>query len=119
MAPTCARTSRPTSITPSGAYERLGEVQLVDCREQYEWEAGHIEGAIHIPLGSIMAGAPAELHPGKPVAVICRTGNRSELAALMLRARGFEADNVVGGVEEWERQGLPITTPNGAPGRVA
>ena len=38
-------------------HERLAEIQLVDCRELYEWEAGRVEGAIHLPLNSIMAGA--------------------------------------------------------------
>jgi rhodanese-related sulfurtransferase len=109
-----------TDLTsPDGVYGRLDEIQLVDCREPYEWRAGRIEGAIHIPLGEIMAGATEELDRGRPVAVICRTGNRSELASLMLRARGFEAYNVEGGMEEWERRGHRFTTPDGAPGRVA
>jgi rhodanese-related sulfurtransferase len=53
------------------------------------------------------------------VVVVCRSGNRSELAALMLQARGFEAHNLEGGMEEWEREQLPFSTPDGAPGRVA
>ena len=104
--------------TAKGAYERLSEIQLVDCREQYEWNAGRVEGAVHIPLNAIMAGEGAELDPGKPVVVVCRSGNRSELAALMLQARGFQAFNLEGGMEEWERQGLPFTTPEGQPGKV-
>ena len=38
-------------------HERLDDIQLVDCREPYEWDAGRVEGAIHIPLNSLMAGA--------------------------------------------------------------
>lgn len=105
--------------TPKGAYERLSEIQLVDCREPYEWNAGRVEGAIHIPLNTIMAGESADLDPSKPVVVVCRSGNRSELAALMLQARGFRAFNLEGGMEQWERQGLPFTTPEGQPGKVA
>lgn len=105
--------------TVRGVYERLDEIQLVDCRETYEWVAGRVEGAIHIPLNSVMAGATATLDPSRPVVVICRSGNRSELATLMLQARGFEAYNLEGGMEEWARRGLPFTTPDGAPGRVA
>ncbi len=105
--------------TPTGVHERLGEIQLVDCREPYEWVAGRIEGSIHIPLNTIMAGATGDLDPDKPVVVVCRSGNRSELATLMLQARGFEAHNLEGGLEEWTRQGLAISTPQGAPGRVA
>ena len=84
-----------------GVYDRLADIQLVDCREPYEWEAGRVEGAIHIPL------------------VICRTGNRSELATMMLQARGFEAHNVEGGMEAWESAGLPFEAPDGSAGRVA
>ena|SRR3989442_15861486 len=105
--------------TPKGTFARLGEIQLVDCREQYEWDAGRIDGAIHIPLNAIMAGGGAELEPGKPVVVICRTGNRSELATMMFQARGLEAYNLEGGMEAWLRDGLPFFAPDGSPGRVA
>jgi rhodanese-related sulfurtransferase len=105
--------------TARGVFERRDDVQIVDCRETYEWVAGRIEGAFHIPLNAIMAGATAELDPARPIVVVCRSGNRSELGALMLQARGFEACNLEGGMEDWEREGLPFSTPEGAPGRVA
>lgn len=100
-------------------HDRLAEIQLVDCRELYEWEAGRIEGAVYLPLNSIMAGAGSDLDQAKPVAVICRSGNRSELATMMLQARGFEAYNVEGGMEAWASEGLPFTAGDGSPGRVA
>ncbi len=105
--------------TTRGTFEHLGEIQLVDCRERYEWEAGRVEGAIHIPLNDIMAGAGADLDRARPVVAICRSGNRSELAAMMFQARGFEAYNLEGGMEAWEREALPFSTPDGASGRVA
>ena len=105
--------------TPRGTFERLENIQLVDCREPYEWEAGRIEGAIHIPLNAIMAGGGADLDPAKPVVVVCRMGNRSELATMMLQARGFEAYNLEGGMEAWAREGLPYSAPDGSPGHVA
>jgi rhodanese-related sulfurtransferase len=99
--------------------ERLFDIQLVDCREPYEWAAGRVDGAVHIPLNTIMAGGGADLDPSTPIAVICRSGNRSELATMMLQARGFDAYNVEGGMEAWEAAGFPVTTPDGSPGRVA
>jgi rhodanese-related sulfurtransferase len=105
--------------TPKGVYQRIGEIQLLDCREMYEWVAGRIEGAVHVPLNAIMAGSTGELDASKAVVVVCRSGNRSELATMMLQARGFEAFNLEGGMEEWAREGLPYSTPEGAPGRVA
>ena len=109
-----------TDLTsPKGAFSQLDEIQLVDCREQYEWDAGRVEGAVHIPLNTIMAGAGTDLDPSKPVVVVCRSGNRSELATMMFQARGFQAHNLEGGMEAWAREGLPFTAPDGTPGRVA
>lgn len=105
--------------TPKAVYQRLEEIQLVDCRDLYEWVAGRIEGAVHVPLNAIMAGSTSDLDTSKPVVVVCRSGNRSELATMMLQARGYEAYNLEGGMEEWAREGLPYSTPDGAPGRVA
>jgi rhodanese-related sulfurtransferase len=106
--------------TARSVFERKDEVQIVDVREQYEWDAGRIEGAIHIPLNDLMAGAGVDdLDAERPVAVICRSGNRSELASLMLKAKGFDAQNVRDGMEGWDREGLPYSTPDGQPGRVA
>ncbi len=105
--------------TARGLSERLADVQVVDCREPYEWAAGRIEGSIHLPLNSILAGEIGELDPAKTTVVVCRSGNRSELATLMLQARGFEATNLANGLEEWAAEGLPLATPDGEPGRVA
>ena len=103
-----------------GVYERRDDIQIVDVREPYEWEAGRIEGAIHIPLNDLMGGKGIEdLDTSKPVAVVCRSGNRSELASLMLKARGFDAHNMRDGMEGWAREGLPFSTPEGQPGKVA
>ena len=106
--------------TVEGLQESLDDIQLVDCREQYEWDAGRIRGAFHIPLNDVMAGVGTDvLDLAKPVAVICRSGNRSELASVMLQARGYDATNVEGGMEAWAREGLPFQAPDGSPGRVA
>ena len=104
---------------PRGVYERLDEVQLVDCREQDEWDAGRIDGAVLIPLNQILAGAGGDLKSDRPVVVVCRSGNRSELASMMFQARGLEAYNLEGGMEAWEAEGLPYSAPDGSPGRVA
>jgi rhodanese-related sulfurtransferase len=99
-------------------YERRGDIQILDVREPHEWEAGHIEGSVHLPLNQVMAGQE-DLDPAKPVAVVCAVGSRSEVGALMLRARGYDAYNVDGGLHEWEHEGLPLVTDDGQPGRVA
>ena len=105
---------------PQELFERLDQYQVVDVREPYEWDAGHIEGAVHLPLARVMAGQGTDdLEPGRPVVLVCRSGNRSELATMMLRARGFDAHNLEGGMERWSAAGLPFVGADGAPGRVA
>jgi rhodanese-related sulfurtransferase len=105
--------------TAKGCWERRAEVQILDVREGWEWDAGHIEGALHIPLNELLAGRMESLEKGWPVVAVCKTGNRSEVAALMLRARGYEAHNLEGGVEDWSGESLPLVTDQGDPGRVA
>lgn len=108
-----------TDLTTShGLAERLDEVQVVDCREPYEWVAGHIEGSIFLPLNTILAGSIGELDAEKTTVVVCRSGSRSELASLMLQARGFTSHNLVGGLEEWAAEGRPLVSDAGEPGRV-
>lgn len=104
--------------TPKGVYDSLDEVQIVDVREAYEWDAGHIEQAEHVVLSDIMGGAGA-FDADKPVVAVCRSGNRSELATLMLKARGLDAYNLEGGMEAWEEAGLPFVATDSTPGRVA
>ncbi|HEV2906600.1 MAG TPA: rhodanese-like domain-containing protein [Actinomycetota bacterium] len=104
---------------PRVVHERLAEVQIVDVREKPEWEAGRIEGSVHIPLSELMTGRLESLDPARPVVAVCRSGNRSEVASLMLRARGFDAYNMDGGTEAWVDAGFPFTAPDGSPGRVA
>lgn len=106
-------------ISAREVYERRDELQLLDVREPFEWEAGRIEGAVHIPLNDLMAGKTEGLDPDKPVVAYCKTANRSEVARLMLRARGFDAATMEKGSEAWVAEGLPFTTPSGEPGRVA
>ena len=105
---------------PRQLYQKQGQVQILDVREPYEWDAGHIDGSVHIPLSQVMAGQEQDrLDPERPVVIVCKSGNRSELAALMLQARGFEAENFEGGTEAWVAAGLPLLASDGSPGQVA
>lgn len=104
--------------TSKGLWERREQVTIVDVREQNEWDAGRIEGALFIPLNQLLHGAGADIDHDKPVVLVCRSGNRSQIATLMMQARGHEAYNLERGMEEWEREGLPFSTPDGEPGRV-
>ena len=73
-------------------------MRLVDVRTPREWQAGHIEGAINLPVGEIPARA-AELAGDAPIATICEGGYRSSLAASLLAREGHaHMINVIGGM---------------------
>jgi rhodanese-related sulfurtransferase len=104
-------------VLPQDVSKRRSDLHLLDVREQDEWDAGHIEGAQHIPLGQL-AARMAEVPKEGVVVAVCRSGSRSDRAAKGLRGSGFEAENMEGGVTAWSRAGLPLVAKGGRPGRV-
>jgi rhodanese-related sulfurtransferase len=104
-------------MSPHDVNDRQGSLQLLDVREPSEWAAGHVPEATHIPLEQL-PGRLTEVSHDAPVAVICRTGNRSELATLWLRRQGYDAHNVAGGMVAWHLHQLPILDSQGRPGKV-
>jgi rhodanese-related sulfurtransferase len=97
---------------------RRADVLILDVRHPHEWEAGRIEEAVHIPLDELEARID-ELAPDRPLVAVCRSGNRSTRAMELLRSKGFRAASLDGGMAEWAATGLPVVTPDGAPGSVA
>lgn len=95
-------------MDPQTVAGRLDELQLVDVRYDKEWQAGHIEGAVHIPEDDL-EDRLGEIDRSRPVVTVCRAGTRSEDAAEWLRAHGFDAQNLDGGMLAWKWAGLPIT----------
>jgi len=77
-------------------------VRLLDVRESAEYAFGHIPGAVNIPLGELESRI-SEVDRKKEVLVICRTGNRSDMACQQLTEKGFtNVKNVVPGMSKWE-----------------
>lgn len=81
---------------------KSGESQLLDVRSPEEWEAGHAEHAIHVPLHMLLLGAPNSLSPKKKVYVYCEGGGRAQMATAYLCQRGFDAVSV-GGLNNWQQ----------------
>jgi len=79
---------------------------VLDVRRPDEWREGHIPGASHIHVGDL-ARRMHELPKDQPIVTVCRTGHRAEIAASMIAATGREVIAVRGGMEDWERLGLP------------
>jgi len=83
---------------------------LLDVREQSEWDAGHIEGAVLIPLDQL-ATRMSEVPKDKTVLVICRSGNRSAQARDQLRNAGYiQVTSIDGGMNAWIQAGYPVVT---------
>jgi rhodanese-related sulfurtransferase len=89
---------------------------VLDVREDDEWQAGRLDGSVHIPLREL-GERFAEL-PNGQVLVVCRSGNRSAYATAYLVDQGFDAVNLAGGLLAWHRAGRPLAAVDGRPARV-
>jgi len=111
------------------ASHELAQYRIVDVRqpEEFHGELGHIAGSLLLPLGELFERIEAGREPGDvfddaeagPFLLVCRSGNRSGQACARLFEAGFtEVVNLVGGMLEWNRAGLPIArTPADEPER--
>jgi rhodanese-related sulfurtransferase len=102
-------------VTPQDVNRRLDsdEVQVIDVREQYEWDAGRIPGDVrHIELEHLSSQAET-IDRDRPVVFQCRLGSRSLMAAQAFRRAGFEAYSLAGGLQAWHDAGLPLDPPDG------
>ncbi len=98
------------SIDPGQAQARLEakpQPFLLDVRQPDEYRAGHIAGAALIPLRELPRRM-AELPRDREIICVCRSGNRSHSATGQLKAAGYNALNLQGGMINWSRHGLPV-----------
>jgi len=80
----------------------------LDVRQPGEWNAGHIEGAMHI-TGAELPRRIDEVPKDRPVATICGSGFRSSVSASLLMHHGHkQVANVLGGMTAWKAAGMPV-----------
>jgi rhodanese-related sulfurtransferase len=94
---------------------------LLDVREDDEWAAGHIDGAVHVPMMRLpnqLAYEPGELTPAKPIVVVCAHGGRSAQVTHWLSANGYNATNLAGGMHAWAQAGRPMVSESGGEPQV-
>jgi rhodanese-related sulfurtransferase len=84
---------------------------LLDCREHAEWQAGHIAGAVHVPMNAIASRLqfePGPLTSDATIVVVCKVGSRSALVTDWLNRNGYRAANLDGGMYAWTAAGRPM-----------
>jgi rhodanese-related sulfurtransferase len=83
---------------------------LLDVREDDEWAAGHAPEAVHVPMGQVAQRLEelATAFPDRLVHVVCRSGGRSARVTAYLKAAGWDAVNVEGGMRAWAAAGRPM-----------
>jgi hydroxyacylglutathione hydrolase len=84
---------------------------VVDVREDWEWDKGHVPGARHVVLSSILANPTAQKFEDRTI-FVCQVGERSAVASEMAVALGVkDVVNFRGGTKAWKDAGLPLEMP--------
>lgn len=97
------------------AVKSPNEQLLLDVREEEEFKAGHVPGAVNIPRGLLefriwkQLGHPAQVDTGRKIYVQCQTGGRATLATKQLQDVGFtNVIAVIMNFEDWQKKGNPL-----------
>ena len=85
---------------------------LLDVRTPEEFQQGHINGSVLIPLNDL-ANRMNRIPKDKVVVCICASGSRSSAAARKLEAAGYQVKNLRGGIDRWMRSGFPVSKAAG------
>jgi rhodanese-related sulfurtransferase len=91
--------------------ELPADARILDVREQFEWDEGHIAGAVHVPMNEVpnrVTYQPDLISPDERVYVVCAVGGRSGQVTAWLVRNGYDAVNVAGGMHAWADAGRPI-----------
>ena len=105
---------------PTASVEQVADdAFLLDVREEDEWTAGHIPGAVHVPMMEIPARSD-EVPDDRDVVVVCRVGSRSAQVVAYLRQNGWDrVINLDGGMAAWDAAGRPMVNEDGGAPHVA
>jgi hydroxyacylglutathione hydrolase len=85
--------------------------EVVDVREDWEWNKGHLPGARHVVLNTILSNPTGQKFRDRTI-FVCAVGERSAVAAEMAVALGVkDVVSFRGGTKAWKEAGLPLETP--------
>lgn len=102
-------------ISPIAAVTKMNtqDTTILDVREEHEFIKGHIENAVHIPLGKLEDKIKTLGAHDKPIIVVCQTGTRSAPACKTLIKNEFtHVFSLIGGMQSWEENKLPMKIPS-------
>jgi rhodanese-related sulfurtransferase len=91
------RKNNLNSISVHDLNGKLGKINLIDIREDYEYGSGHVPSAKNIPMGRILTQPEKYLDKSKEYHIICQSGARSSRTCMQLSTQGYKVINVVGG----------------------
>jgi molybdopterin/thiamine biosynthesis adenylyltransferase/rhodanese-related sulfurtransferase len=107
MSDNACATNTPGPAVPEITAEDAGQLKnavFLDVREPHEWDAGHVPGALHIPVGTLLTQNAPEVPRDKELVVYCKGGTRSRKALAYLQTLGFtNGKNMTGGFISWEK----------------
>jgi len=86
---------------------------LIDVREDDEWQAGRIDGSVHVPMNQLpqrLHYEPAIFTSDQPLVIVCAVGGRSAHVTAWLLQNGIDAVNLEGGISAWMSAGRAITS---------
>jgi len=111
VAHTLQRTGAKVSPLQATQLLNQGKALILDVRSEEEFATGHVKDAKNIPLSALKERVgELEKFKARPVVTVCARGLQSNKAAAILRKNGFEqASSLLGGMEAWQAQGLPIS----------
>ncbi|MCQ2167797.1 MAG: rhodanese-like domain-containing protein [Bacteroidales bacterium] len=121
----CSTQQKISSQDPKPAFRNVGveefesliarkNVQILDSRTQSEFDESHIKGSVLIDVNEpeFKSEALKTLDKSKKVAVYCRSGRRSRIAAQILADEGFKVTNLDGGIISWKEAGKELEQTN-------
>ena len=104
-----------TGVPEISVQDLPADAVLLDVRERDEWDAGHVDGAVWIPLSEVPGRLDGAARVRTRWYIICRSGNRSGRCAMWLNGQGVDSVNVAGGMQAWARAGKPMAAAAAGP----
>jgi rhodanese-related sulfurtransferase len=99
--------AKEISVLVAAQLIKDAQAVLLDVREPDEWRTVRAPNALHIPMRQLSISAD-QLPATGLIACICHVGHRSAVVAEALVGAGYDAVNVMGGMDAWQAAGLPV-----------